>query len=395
MAEETRKIMKCTSCSTAYNVIKLKPGTRFKCKKCQTINTVPQPPVSEEVTFIEEEAPAPQPKTKPASRITRPSTRISRLRQGRRGKPSRFAKREVGDEDDMIDDMPPKKNNTPLIIGITAGVVVVGLVLFLVLGGKKPVTIEPEEELPPKGTTTEINEPEPVVKPPEWIVDEAIKTEIEGVLRKIRETEKKTEAYQKLRLIINNHHKPGVTALIELINHSEEVVGLHALDQVEWRTGMAFDRGHADTLAFMYDKWKKWWQSQGETFKLPDKAEELSQPIASGSSSAKQKEFKVNEALKSEIDPWLEGMCRLDDSNLRATVDKIIARGNEVIPILIMAVGSEDEWASRYASDILIEITKREDAPAVNPMIPYESRLIIMEQWQDWWRDNQDKFPIK
>jgi len=395
MAEETRKIMKCTSCSTAYNVIKLKPGVRFKCKKCQTINTIPQPPVDEEPMFVEEEVPAPQPKpkTKPVSRITRPGARISRLRQGRRGKTSRFARREVGDEDDMMDELPPqKKSNTPLIMGITAGAVVLVIVVILIMSGGKEMPVE--EQLPPEEATVDSgsSEPEPVAKPPEWIVDEAIKTEIEGVLRKIRETEKNTEDYQKLRLLINNHHKPGVTALIELINHSEEVVGLHALDQVEWRTGMAFDRGHADTLAFMYDKWKKWWSSQGVTFRLTDNAEQLAQPIVvKGSKTSKKGEFKVNEALKSEIDSWLKGMRRLDDSNLRATVDKIIARGNEVIPVLIMAVGSEDEWAARYASDILIEITKREDAPAVNPMIPYESRLIIMEQWQDWWRENQGK----
>lgn len=394
MAEETRKIMKCTSCSTAYNVIKLKPGTRFKCKKCQTINTIPQPPVSEEVTFIEEEAPVPQPKPeiKPATRITRPSTRISRLSQGRRSKTSRFARREVGDENDMMDETPPKKNNTLLIIGITAGVLIVGLVIILVLGGKEPpVVVESGEKLPPKESTAEINEPEPEIKPLEWKVDEAIKTEIEDVLRKIRETEKKTEAYQKLRLIINNHHKPGVIALIELINHSEEVVGLHALDQVEWRTGMVFDRGHADTLAFMCDKWKKWWLSQGDTFNLPDKAEELSQPIAVKPGTSTKREFKVNEMLKAEIEPWLKGMRRLTDEEIRDVANKIIAKGDEVIPVLIMAVGSEDEWVARYASDVLIELTKREDAPAVNPMIPHESRLIIMEQWQDWWRENQGK----
>ncbi len=394
MPEETRKIMKCTSCSTAYNVIKLKPGTRFKCKKCQTINTVPQPLVEEEPMFVEEEAPAPQPKPKPkpATRITRPSTRISRLSQGRQSKTSRFAKRGVVDEEEMMDEVPQKKSNTPLIIGITSGVVIVGLVLFLVLsGGKDPVTIEPEEKLPPKESTAEINEPEPVVKPSEWKVDEAIKTEIEGVLRKLRDTEKKTEDYQKLRLIINNYHKPGVTALIELIIHSEEPIGLHALDQVEWRTGMAFDRGHADTLAIMYDKWKKWWSSQRATFRLTDNAEQLSQPIVVKPGTSKQREFKVNETLKSEIDPWLKGMRRLNDEEIRDVINKIIAKGDEVIPVLIMAVGSEDEWVARYASDILIEMTKREDAPAINPLVPHESRLIFMEEWQDWWRENQGK----
>jgi len=390
MVEETRKIMKCTSCSTAYNVIKLKPGTRFKCKKCQTINTVPQPPVDEEPMFTEEEVPAPQtkPKTKPA---TRPSTRISRLRQGRRPKTSRFAKRGIVDEEDMMDEVPQKKSNTPFIIGIAAGVVVLGLVLFLVLGGKEPVIVESGEKLPVKESTAKVEEQAPEIKPSEWKVDEAIKTEIEGVLRKLRDTDKKTEAYQELRLVINNHHKPGVTALIELINHSEETVGEQALHQVEWRTGMTFDRGHADTLVIMYDKWKKWWLSQGATFRLTNNAEQLSQPIANGSSVDKRKEFKVNEALKSEIDPWLKGMRRLTDNEIREVTNKIIAKGDEVIPVLIMAVGSEDEWVARYASDILIEMTKREDAPAINPMIPHESRLIFMEQWQDWWRENQGK----
>jgi len=41
MIGEEKKLLKCSGCAVFHNVVKLKPGAKFKCPKCGAMNTVP------------------------------------------------------------------------------------------------------------------------------------------------------------------------------------------------------------------------------------------------------------------------------------------------------------------------------------------------------------------
>jgi flagellar basal body-associated protein FliL len=385
MPDENRKLMKCVSCNTTYNVTSLKPGSKFKCKKCGVINTVAPGPVPDVAPVAVNVAPK-----SAQSRMSKPMSRANLYQRGKSSGLSRI-KSDAG----ITDEAPPPKSKTPLIIGISAGVVVLGIIIYCVTssGSKTPPA---EESLATASAKTVETPPLVVEKLPEWNVDPKIKAEVEELLRSLKAADENTMDYQKIRLTLHNKDKAALPSLIDLLNSPDEGIAQEAMKQLEWRTNLSYNPGDGTKLpmATLFDKWKKWWLNEQNSLLLPDKTQILLTPPKPKATEAPP-ELVVDEALKAEIEPLLQKMRMQSDSDNQATTDQIMAKGNSAIPVLIKAIGNQDDWVARYASEILIKITKREDAPTVNQMVPYDSRQTIMHEWEDWWRENQDKFPIQ
>jgi outer membrane biosynthesis protein TonB len=132
-----------------------------------------------------------------------------------------------------------------------------------------------------------------------------------------------------------------------------------------------------------------------KTPEVEKKAEETKMPEEKKPPKKTPKpKLEIDEALHSEILPLLKEMPKQSDEDQKKTKETIISKGKKkVIPILIKETGNEDEQVSRYASDILRQITKWSDAPNVNPMMGHSSRIDASKEWEDWWFKNKNSFP--
>ena len=156
MPDGQKVIVACSSCATQYNVATLQPGAKFKCQKCGTVNTVP-------VSAPAAPAPArPQPQPRPAMPAGRPMVRGAKppttIRPPVKGMGIRASGLKKGlptrqpagdsDEEDMNGMEVKKKSKTPLFIGIGIGVVILAVVLIILFsgGGKEEAALKDAKE---------------------------------------------------------------------------------------------------------------------------------------------------------------------------------------------------------------------------------------------------------
>lgn len=101
----------------------------------------------------------------------------------------------------------------------------------------------------------------------------------------------------------------------------------------------------------------------------------------------------IDEAIKAEILPILKDMSKQRDTSPSET--SIMAKGKKAIPILIEAVGGEDNDAARYAYEILLKLTKRnkDDTQQVNQMLSRDMRQDCQKDWEEWWFKNKESIP--
>lgn len=107
--------------------------------------------------------------------------------------------------------------------------------------------------------------------------------------------------------------------------------------------------------------------------------------------------FEVDEDIRKEVWDILREMDKQKDEAFDNSKKTIIGKGNKVIPALILAIGNDDDTdtdkqMARYASEILIKMTKNADARTVSPFLSRTQRKEVCEEWKEWWGDNQDKF---
>ncbi|MEW6026264.1 MAG: hypothetical protein AB1599_03090 [Planctomycetota bacterium] len=101
----------------------------------------------------------------------------------------------------------------------------------------------------------------------------------------------------------------------------------------------------------------------------------------------------IDEAVKAEILPVLKDMRNQRD--LEPSREKIMAKGKKAIPVLIEAVGGDDDWAAMFAYEILLKMTKRnrDDTTKVTQMLNKDMRRDCQKDWEDWWFKNKDSIP--
>lgn len=124
----------------------------------------------------------------------------------------------------------------------------------------------------------------------------------------------------------------------------------------------------------------------------PKKVEEKKPPKEIKSSKSK---LEIDETVKTEVAPLVKDMRNQKDDEQKTTIEKITAQKKKAIPVLIEIIGGEDEWASMYAYEILIKITKRnrDDTQKVTQMLSRDMRRDCQKDWEEWWLKNKDSIP--
>jgi hypothetical protein len=114
--------------------------------------------------------------------------------------------------------------------------------------------------------------------------------------------------------------------------------------------------------------------------------------IAPESKKAAKPKFKdeIDQRIKTEIEPVLNDIKNQRD--IEPSVERIMSYGKKAIPILIEAVGGEDDDAARYAYEILLKLTKRkkDDTTQVNQMLGRSMRQECQKDWEVWWYKHKD-----
>lgn len=315
---EEKRLMKCVSCQSQYNVSKFQPGTKFRCAKCGTINVVPQ------AVAVAEPEPAPAQPAAPVRPTTTgkivPKSSISSKRLAaapgglrKTGLGVKAAAPAAGGAGDEMGGIQVKKSNTKYyIIGIVA-VVVIGIVIYLLTASGGSPSDEDEDDTDNKKTE---------------------KTEKKDKKAEDKKTDdKKTE---------------------------------------EKKTG------------------------EGAEEKKPEE-KKTEEPKEEPKKTEKKGGFEVDEAVRKEVWDILKEMPNQKDDDIKKGQETIKSKGSKAIPALIAAIGNDDksETGARiayYASISLKAMTKRDDAPNVNPMIGFSTRQDCYTDWKEWWEDNQDKF---
>jgi len=305
-------IVACSSCATQYNVATLQPGAKFRCQKCGTINAVPAPAATQPAAI-----PQPRPTVRMAARPVgrpgsgiKPPTAIRPPVKGmgikasglRKGLPTRKPA-EDSDEEGINGLEVKKKSKMPLFIGIGIGVVILVVVVIALSSGG--------------GTGGE---------------EAAMLKKVEAEAREKEKEKAEAEASKK----------------------SEEE------------------------------------KKSAEEKPAPEMRKTA--PEAKKSSKPKIKD-DIDEAVKTEIEPILKDMRNQRD--IEPSKEKIMAKGKKAIPILIEAVGGDDEWAAMYAYEILIKLTKRnrDDTTKVTQMLNKDMRRDCQKDWEDWWFKTKDSIP--
>jgi len=117
----------------------------------------------------------------------------------------------------------------------------------------------------------------------------------------------------------------------------------------------------------------------------------MKSPAEVKKSSKPKLQDDIDEAVKKEIEPILKDMRNQWDSD--PSIAKIAAKGKKAIPILIEAIGGDDEWAARYAYEILVKITKHADTTQIIQTSNKDLRQNSQKNWEDWWFKNKANIP--
>jgi phage FluMu protein Com len=312
MLNEDKIILPCSSCQAKYNVTNLQGGTRFKCNKCGTINTVPIQEDAPTEFIPRQEVPQairkqglPHPATsvkKSTVKMPQPQTRPSALSRqpmtakGMSIKPSAFkrglpAGRVVrGQATESSEDIEVKKNKkTWMIIGIAGGVVLLIIIIWAFSGGNKSkeeeqkaikqaeeaaaakehekssqTTKEPEKT--PEPEPKKVEQPKETRKPPKpkLEIDETLKAEISPLLKEMRKQNDEEQKSSREKII--GKGKKAIPILIETIGGEDEWAAMYAYEILIKMTKRNRDDTQKVNQMLSRDmrkdcqkEWEEWW----------------------------------------------------------------------------------------------------------------------------------------
>ncbi len=95
--------------------------------------------------------------------------------------------------------------------------------------------------------------------------------------------------------------------------------------------------------------------------------------------------WKVDQAVKNELGPKLKEMNDWSTDKINAEKESLKRRGREVIPALIELVDNEDEMATKWACEILSDITHRNGFVMSTTR---EERKAISADWKAWYQEH-------
>jgi predicted RNA-binding Zn-ribbon protein involved in translation (DUF1610 family) len=315
---EEKRLMKCTSCQSQYNVSKFQPGTKFRCAKCGTINVVAQAAA---------ETPAPEPEPAPAQPAApvRPTTtgkivpkssisskRLAAAPGGLRktGLGVKAVAPAAGAGDEMGGIQVKKSKTKYYIIGIVA-VVVIGIVIYMLSSSgsteeedyddednkktektekkdkkdkktedkktEEKKTGEGAEEKKPEDKKTEEpkEEPKKTEKKGGFEVDETVRKEVWDILKEM--DKQKDEAFDNSKKTIMDKGKKAIPTLILAIGIDDDSdtgkqMARYASDILKKMTNWE-DAPNVNPLIGksmrkdICEEWKEWWKDNQDKFK--------------------------------------------------------------------------------------------------------------------------------
>ncbi|GEM_PF-5540707 len=101
-------------------------------------------------------------------------------------------------------------------------------------------------------------------------------------------------------------------------------------------------------------------------------------------------EWKVDPAVKAELEPKLREMNDWSTVKIDEEKQKLAARGKEVIPALIELIDNEDEMAAKWSCEILTFITGRTLAVVMNSS--RDERREMSNKWKSWYQANASSY---
>lgn len=101
-------------------------------------------------------------------------------------------------------------------------------------------------------------------------------------------------------------------------------------------------------------------------------------------------EWHVDPAIKAELDPKLRAMNDWPTAKIEEEKRSLAARGREVIPALIELIDNDDEFAAKYACEILRELTGVDKGQIMNTT--REDRKAISSDWKSWFLANASSY---
>lgn len=352
-------------------------------------------------------------KGRPSVLAGRMGTRYSKL--GKLGKAAKLARQAPGAKEaagEGEEELPePKKSNTPLIIGIVTGIVIIiGVIIFLVTSGKEePIELEAELAEPWTEESEAAKPPQPKTPEPKsnWErVDPSLKAEVAAALRSFKQTKTRAESARIALDLIQNQGEAAISALIEIVmdnpdgSDAQFIVGL--LQDMTRKEFGSPARRKPYTFPELAKKYRDWWLNKdiltpeykfppdelmkelnavlGETPTAPTPA-----PPVSG--------FRVDATLRPEVLTVLTEIkdYRKNDTEWEDGAQKIMAMSKkDIIPILILEIANEDIDIGYTASELLIKWTKRTGAPTFNPMMA-GMKQDVSKDWQVWWMKNKEE----
>jgi len=316
MTNGQKVIVACSSCAVQYNVATLNPGAKFKCQKCGTINAVPAPAAPVQAAPVRPQPRPTVPAGRPAFKGAKPPTAIRPPVKGmgirasglKKGLPGRNPAGDSGD-DGMSGLEVKKKSKMPIFIGIGIGVVILVVIIIALSSGggnsaeeeAKIKKIEQEAKEKEKAEAEEAEKaaqkaeeerkaaeekpaPEMRTEPPEAKkpaksakpkikddIDEAIKAEIEPILKDMRNQRDVDPSKEK----IIAKGKKAMPILIEAIGGADDWAAMYAYEMLLKMT----KRNPDDTqkVSQMIGKdaridcqkdWEEWWFKNKDS--IPD-----------------------------------------------------------------------------------------------------------------------------
>lgn len=101
-------------------------------------------------------------------------------------------------------------------------------------------------------------------------------------------------------------------------------------------------------------------------------------------------EWKVDPAVKAELEPKLREMSDWPTSKIEEEKRAIAARGAEVIPALIELIDNEDEMSAKWACEILQSMTGRNLGVVMGTT--RDDRREISAAWKAWYQANASSY---
>ncbi|MDI6733332.1 MAG: hypothetical protein QME51_04630 [Planctomycetota bacterium] len=370
MPEGDILVSECISCSAKYNVAKLKPGTKFRCRRCNAVNVVITP--EQRTVFLDssfdlsengkggagEKTASADTTPKPPTAPTQTPTPKPPLPQTPAVRPPSPAPR------------PAAPTSRPLAPAPRPAVP----------ASRPPVTTTPTRGIPPKIAPLKKGLPTTgrLARQPAGVSAE--EDEMAGI------QVKKSKAWLIIVIIIGLAILGGGYYFF-VASKGPSVEEEEAIKRAEKES--AEKKKEKEKLApppAVSEEEVITPEEIAPVEETPKEVKKLPKPKI---------DADIDPEVEKEIMPILQEMEKQKEAEQQPGIEKIKGFGKKAIPVLIKAISDDNDQVGRYAYEILLKITGRnkDDTTVVTPMIGKEGRKDARKEWEKWWFENKDTIP--